>query len=182
MIKKTLVAIVAIAVSAPVFAQDSVRKGWALSGSLGSSRIEDKDGQEEFDGNAFGWSVDIEYRFTDYVAVGFGGFSLGEADDMFNGEDTEIKVRGYDLFGRVILPVSDNFELFGRLGAVNYFVDIEPGTVGLDALFGSGAVDLGVGADFITNENLSIRVEGRFFDGDDAESGSLISVGISYLF
>lgn len=58
---------------------------------------------------------DVEYRFTPNLALGFGDFSLGRADDSFGGVETEINVRGFELFGRVIYPVSKSIEDFGRI-------------------------------------------------------------------
>jgi len=94
--------------------------GWGLSATIGPSQIRDEDDTETFSGNGFGLSAEIEYRFTANFALGLGGFSLGSADDVFDGVDTEIEVRGYNLFGRLIFPMSDSAQVFGRLGAANY--------------------------------------------------------------
>ena len=176
-----LIALCLLGLSIPAHAQDKI--GWGVSATLGASQIKDKDGSETFKGNGFGLSAEVEYRFTPNFALGFGGFSLGRADDTFNGVDTEIEVRGYDFFGRIIFPLSEEMDLFGRIGAANYFVDIDPGTVSFqDALFGEDAVELGLGLDFGRKENLAYRLEGRFFNGGSDETGVLLMVGINYLF
>ena len=159
------------------------KTGWGVSATIGTSQIKDKDGAEKFSGSGFGLSAEIEYRFTPNFALGVGGFSLGRADDMFNGADTEIEVRGYDLFGRVILPLADSVDVFGRIGAGNYFVDIDPGSVSFDdALFGEDAVELGLGVDFGRREKLAYRLEGRFFNGGKDETGVMLMFGVNYLF
>ena len=170
-----------LGLSNPCHAED--KTGWGVSGTIGTTRIEDKDGAETFRGNGFGLSAEVEYRFTPNIALGFGGFSLGRADDTFNAVDTEIGVRGFDLFGRVILQLSDSVDMFGRIGVAHYFVDIDPSGFGFVAeLFGDDAVELGLGIDFGRREKLAYRLEGRFFNGGNDESGLMLMLGVNYLF
>ena len=170
-----------LAASPPAMAGDNT--GWGVSAGVGASMIRDEDGSETFQGNGLGLSVDIEYRFTVNLALGIGGFSLGRAEDNFGGVDTEIQVRGYELFGRVIYPVSDTVDMYGRIGAANYFVDIDPGGVSIaDALFGQDAFELGFGVDFGRKEHLALRLEGRYYNGGADEAGALLLFGFNYLF
>ena len=165
----------------PVHAQD--RTGWGVSAGLGPSRIKDKDGADEFSGAGFGLAADVEYRFSPHIALGLGIFSLGRAEDSFGGEDTEIQVRGWELFGRAILPVSDSVEIYGRVGGAVYYVDIDPGSVSLEeALFGEDAVEVGIGVDFGRKEKMAFRLEGRFLNGGMDETGGALFVGFNYLF
>lgn len=176
-----LVAVIGLLITAlPVYAQD--RTGWGVSAGIGPSRIKDKDGADRFSGAGFGLAAEVEYRFSSSIALGLGGFSLGRAEDSFGGVDTEIEVRGFELFGRVILPVSDSLEFYGRVGAATYFVDIDPGIVSLDDIFGEDAVELGVGVDFGRREKMAFRLEGRYFNGGSDETGALMFLGINYLF
>ena len=170
-----------LGLSTPALAQD--RTGWSVSAAVGVSQIRDKDGDDTFNGNGFGLTAEFEYRFTPNIALGFGGFSLGRAEDRFGGEDTEIEVRGYSLYGRAIYPISDTAEIYGRIAGANYFVDIDPGSVSLeDALFGEDALELGIGADFARTDKMAFRLEGRFFDGGRDETGVLLVFGFNYLF
>lgn len=170
-----------LATSLPAIAADNT--GWSISGGVGASTIRDKDGSETFQGSGLGLAIDVEYRFTTNFALGIGGFSLGRAEDNFGGVDTEIQVRGYDVFGRVIYPVSDTVDIFGRVGAARYFVDIDPGGVSLaDALFGQDAFELGFGVDFGRKEHLALRLEGRYYNGGADEAGALLLFGFNYLF
>ena len=164
----------------PVLAQD--RTGWGVSAGIGASRIKDIDGADRFSGAGFGLAAEVEYRFSPHIALGLGAFSLGRAEDSFGGVDTEIEVRGFELFGRVIYPVSDAFELYGRVGSATYFVDIDPGTVSLDDLFGEDAVELGFGIDFGRKEKTAFRLEGRYLNGGSDETGALMFFGFNHLF
>lgn len=157
--------------------------GWSISATVGASQIRDEDGSDVFRGNGLGLSAEIEYRFTPNFALGVGGFSLGTADDTFNSVDTEIQVRGYNVFGRLIHPVSDSIDVFARVGAASYFVDVDPGNVSiLDTLFGRDAVEFGLGVDFGRQNQLAFRLETRFFNGGRDETGILLMFGVNYLF
>ena len=165
----------------PVHAQD--RTGWGVSAGIGSSRIKDKDGADEFSGAGFGMALDVEYRLSPNVALGLGIFSLGRAEDSFGGVDTEIQVRGYELFGRAIYPVSETLEIYGRVGGAVYYVDIDPGSVSFEeALFGDDALELGFGVDFGRKEKMAFRLEARYLNGGDDETGALLFAGFNYLF
>lgn len=161
-------------------AQD--RSGWSVSGMAGISQIRDEDETDTFDGNSLGLAADVEFRFTPNFSLGLGLFSLGRADDTFDGVDTEISVRGFSFFGRLIHPVSDTVDVYGRIGAATYYVDIDPGSVGLADLFGEDAVELGFGIDFGRQEKLAYRLEGRYYNGGKDETGALILFGFNYLF
>ena len=176
-----LVVALLFVIALPVHAQE--RTGWGISAGVGPSRIKDKDGADEFSGAGFGLAADVEYRFSPNIALGLGMFSLGRADDSFGGVETEIQVRGFELFGRAIIPVTDTFEIYGRVGSATYFVDIDPGFVSLDdALFGEDAVEFGIGVDFGRRDKMAFRLEGRYLDGGKDESGALMFVGFNYLF
>ncbi len=175
-----VIAVLVICTAFPVQAQD--RTGWAVSAGIGASRIKDQDGADRFSGAAFGTAAEAEYRFSPNVSLGLGGFSLGRAEDSLGGVDTEIQVRGFTLFGRAILPVSDTVELYGRFGAATYFVDIDPGSVSFVDIFGEDAVELGFGIDFGRKEKMAFRIEGRYLNGGKDETGALMLVGFNYLF
>lgn len=167
--------------STVVIAQDAAdRRGFAINGGIGASVIRDEDGTETFRGNAFGFNLGFEYRFTQNFALGLGTFNLGEASDTIDSIDTNIDVRGIDILARFYIPMSEKVELFALVGGANYYVDLEPG--GTNGLFGDDAWELGGGVDFITDEDFSIRFEGRFFNGTRDESAGLVTVGFSYRF
>ena len=162
--------------------QAGERTGWGLSAGVGGSRIRDTDGDETFSGNDLALIGEIEYRFTPNFALGFGGFSLGRAEDTVAGIDTEIEAHGFELFGRLVLPLSDTAEIYGRIGAANYRVDVDPGIALVESLFGDDATAFGLGIDFGRREKLAFRIEGRYFDGSSDESGALLVFGVNYLF
>ncbi|MCH9696259.1 MAG: porin family protein [Gammaproteobacteria bacterium] len=171
-------AIVALVISDPASAQD--RTGFAIHAGIGSSGVYDDDGSDEFSATDVGGLLGVEYRFTDHFALGMNYFNLGRPNDFFDGADTSIKVKGLDLVGRIILPVSDKTEVYGLIGGATYTADLIPG--GNNGLFGEDAWEFGAGLDFNTSEDFAIRLEGRYFRGPRDESGSLVTIGFSYRF
>ncbi len=161
-------------------AQSTDKTGFAVSGGVGMSVIRDEDGAETFDDNQFGYQLAIEYRFVPQFALGVSVFTLGTGEDTFNGEETEIEVDGVDLFGRIILPISEGSDIYGLIGRATYFADVTPGFE--FEIFGEEAWLLGGGLDFDVAEDFALRIEGRYYDGPDDESGGLVTVGFSYRF
>ena len=177
---RATLAVVVLATSQPLYAQIGDRTGFAMNAGIGQSIIRDKDGNDEFDANAFAYIVGVEYRFVPKFALGVNVFSLGTGEDFFDGVDTEIDVGGVDIVGRLILPLADSVELYGLFGGAVYTADLEPG--GISGLFGEEAVALGAGLDFDTSESFSLRIEGRYYDGTREESGGLFTAGFSFRF
>lgn len=168
----------ALVLLAPVgYAQE--RTGFAVNGGIGGSLLKDRDGPETFEGNGFAYDLGLEYRFVPRFALGIDLFSLGSASDTFGGVDTEIEAEGVDFFGRLVFPLSEAVEIYGRLGAVIYHTDVTPGD-SID-IFGEDGTSFGAGLD-IGREDLALRLEGRYIDGSRDESGALLTAGFSYRF
>ena len=180
MASKTYCTVLALSsiIALPVYGDDNT--GWGISAGLGVSKVKDVDGIETFDGNGFAFSIEGEYRFTPFIALGIGTFSLGEPNDTFNSVDTEIRVGGYGLFGRVIYPFADGVDLYGRVGGVTYHADLTPG--GSTGLFGEDATEYGLGLDLGDLNNTGFRFEGRYFDGPRDESGAMVTIGVIHRF
>ena len=154
------------------------KSGWAMSLGVGPSLIKDRDGSVTFEGDGIGYNWGPEYRFSKNWALGIDLFSLGRAHDTINGVDTTIDVGGIELRGRLIFPLSENVEMYGRLGFAGYFADVSPGSQNL----GEDAVTLGVGLDFNRGEHWTFRIDGRYFQGPRDESGALLTAGFNYRF
>lgn len=170
------VALVLLILAPVVNAQE--RTGFAVHGGIGASLLKDRDGSDTFEGNSFGYDLGLEYRFVPRFALGVDVFSLGSASDTFGDIDTEIEANGLDFFGRLIFPVTEVVEVYGRLGSTLYHTDVTPGSADI---FGEDGVSFGGGVD-IGREDLALRLEGRYIHGADDESGALLTVGFSYRF
>lgn len=177
-LKLSLVLLVAVLFAAGESVADE-KRGFGVNFGVGVSQIQDKDGTDKFKGNAFGYSIGGEYRIGRNFAFGAGVFGLGRADDEFNGENTEIEVKGGDLSMRFIMPVSDAIEFFGLVGHAWYKADLEPG--GSNGPLGDTAVQFGFGMD-IGSGDMAFRLAGRYFDGSKDEAGALVTAGFNYRF
>ena len=175
----TTIAVLFLAIVSTHPAHAEAKTGWGISAGIGVSQIKDVDGSDEFEGSAFGLSLEGEYRFTPHFALGIGVFNLGRTDDEFGSVDTEIRVRGATLFGRAIYPASDTVDLYARVGGASYYADIDPG---VGNLFGEDAIEFGLGIDIGGGNRASFRIEGRYFNGARDESGALATIGVSYRF
>lgn len=170
-------ALVLLIAALPADAQE--RTGFGIQAGIGGSLIKDRDGPETFEDNGFGYSLGLEYRFMPRFALGIDAFKLGPASDTIGSVETEAEAEGVDLFARFIFPVSDAVEVYGRVGAVLYNADVDT-NVAIE-LFGEDATSFGAGLD-IGRDKLSFRLEGRYIDGADDESGALLTAGVSYRF
>jgi hypothetical protein len=154
------------------------KKGWALSVGIGPSQIRDRDGADSFDASGFGFTWGPEYRFSKRWALGVDFYSLGSGTDNYGPVDTRIDVGGFDFRGRVIFPISEKVEFYGRLGFGGYFADLDPG----GSTLGEHATSFGLGLDIDTGEHFSLRFDGRYLDGKRDESGALLTAGFNYRF
>jgi Outer membrane protein beta-barrel domain len=175
----SLLAVILAIASAPPAANAQERTGFAVHGGFGGSVIKDRDGAATFEGNGFGFNFGAEYRFVPRFALGVDLFNLGSADDTFGGVDVNIDAAGIDFFGRLIFPVSESVEIYGRAGMALYNADVTPGAT-ID-IFGKDGTSLGAGVD-IGRGDFSWRLEGRYFNGMRDESGALLTVGLTYRF
>ena len=171
-----------LALSPGALAQSSNPTGIGIGLGIGSSSIEDEDAPgDTFDGSDFGWNLDVEWRFIEYVAFGINWTSLGEDTDDFNGAQTTIGVDGFGAYVRGYWPVTPQVTLHARVGETNYSVDIEPG-IGTFFPFNDDADDFGIGGDYYVNDNLAVRLETRWLDGPDKEAGGLTTIGLRWQF
>jgi hypothetical protein len=159
-------------------AQADEQSGWAISAGIGPSLLQDRDGSEKFDGRGFGYTLGTEYRFSKWWAFGIDFFSLGSASDTFNAVDTTIDAGGFELRGRIIFPVAEKVEMYGRLGFGGYFAEADPGGSNI----GEDLVTVGVGLDIGGGEHAVFRIDGRYLVGQRDETGALITAGFNYRF
>ncbi len=177
-----LVALAVALMAGTTAAQENNPTGIGIAFGIGQSSIEDEDTPGDvFDGSDVGWNLDLEWRFIEYLAVGFNFTSLGEDSDDFNGTETTIGVDGFGVFLRGYLPVTSRFTLHGRYGETNYNVEIEPG---FDSIFpfSDSARDFGIGGDYYFNDSFALRIESRWLDGPSQEAGRLTTIGLRWQF
>ncbi|MHB8987475.1 MAG: OmpA family protein [Desulfobulbia bacterium] len=151
----------------------------------------------EDDNRDLGFKLFGGYQFNKYLALEGGYFDLGKFDFTATGLPPgtlsgNIKVKGVNLDLVGILPITEKFSAFGRVGA-NY-AKVE------DSFVGGGSLTvrnpnptkrdtnykLGLGLQYAFNDALAMRVEGERYRIDDAVGNDgdidLISAGLVFRF
>lgn len=183
MTKKTVIA-AAIGVAAVLATPAALAQqlGWYAGGSVG---------QMEADGDCPpGVTCDLEDTSFKF----FGGYRINRnfAAEAFWGEWGEIsltagpftgtvKVRTIGIAGLGILPIGQQFELFGKLGFGNTsqrFTGTAPGMVLTDTDTGSELV-YGFGAAFNFTRNFGVRTEWERLNDSEVD---IMSIGLQYRF
>jgi len=130
------------------------------------------------------------YQFGKHFGIEVGYIDRGEVSATAPGPDTyKMALSGIDAFVVGILPISNEFSLFGKLGFISWNSDV---TVSL-AGFGTGKanesdIDLafGLGAQYNFTKNIGVRAEYEAFDIDVAQAGAgntyVLSLSATYKF
>jgi OOP family OmpA-OmpF porin len=200
-VRKSILSIAAVLMTAalPLAAADT---GFLVGGGLGRSTIDIESFYPEIgnEGENLGsgyqeqhnsaWKLYGGYRFLRFVAVEASWFSLGspqvwETTVQEDPERAEVSVKGFDAFVVGILPVSNSFDIFAKVGLVAWDTDItsvqnqqvifSESESGTDTAYGFG-LGWWVGA------NVTLRLEGEVFTIGDYDDVALYSVGVSYTF
>ena len=167
--------------------------GWAQfysidHGDATNLRHEDK---QDVGGGAF-----VGYQFNSWLGLEAGYDYLGkyafdvESAPTLNAENS---VRGGQLAVKLGLPLSDSFDIYTRLGAMAYWMDLDVGAEGVSENFtfhDSGTAPLAaLGLEYAITRDWATRLEyqwvGNVGDvekvGTETDSG-LLSLGVSYRF
>lgn len=148
--KKSLIAATAVAaalVAAPAMAQDI---SWY--GSVGYSVLDD----DTFNFGAIDGRIGGR---TQHFGLELDG-AVGVKDDSVLGVDVELN-HTVAVYAVGFLPVSDNFELIGRIGLGNTEVE----AAGVDA--DDDSFNVGIGGQWSWNENNAIRGDYTYMDFDN---------------
>ena len=118
----------------------------------------------EFD--SYGIGGKVGYQFTDYFGVEGQG-SVGIIDDEQTIGNIEVDI-GYDYlvsgFGVATLPLSDGFELLGRVGY--YYAEVSAEAAGTSVSDDEDGLAFGVGGQYMWDKMNGIRADYTYLDGD----------------
>jgi OOP family OmpA-OmpF porin len=142
------------------------------------------------------WDLDVGYQFDRYFAVEGGYTDFGSATADINSttvpvsEHIDIHAKGETLFAVGILPVSDSFSFFGKLGLLAYSQDFTGNVSGtgiptqvLPNSSDSGTTPaIGVGANWDINNRFGLRLGfTRFHAVGNANNTGEGTIDFSYL-
>jgi len=205
LVVQSLVAMVLCGSSIAVMAADG---GWYAGVGVGNAKYKDMPSAAEWDAALLSlgitststvddsdtaWKLFAGYRFNKNFALEGGYADLGEA--TWNSTVTvpaagtvsaSWKGKAWSLAAVGILPVSEQFEVFGKIGAHRWDVDLSitatgGGAVAADSLDDSGTGWLyGVGASYSFTKNMAVRAEWeRYKDvGDENNTGGQSDVDV----
>jgi OOP family OmpA-OmpF porin len=143
----------------------------------------------DLDEDDWGWKVFGGYRFHENFSLEAFYADFGEAElDLNTGDtlegmvatapiDMDVSAKSFGAAAVLLFPVSDEFDLYGKLGVHRWDLDASANSAGITYDEDDDGVDafVGLGASFAPTEDVSIRLEYEryFFDGDDLDAATL---------
>ena len=123
-------------------------------------------------------------RFNPYVAAELAYFDLGDPEDDFFGIVRTFEVRAFSGWVKGILPVTEHFDLYGKLGVAHWKTDVILSPFGLPAqTTASDGIDLayGVGSAFSIGRRLAVLIEFEDVNGG-LDGAALLSASLALRF
>ena len=178
-------AILLVAALLLISAESKADGGFFVGGSVGSAGyeidVDDPNNPVSFDEDDFAWKAFLGYNFDLKVlnlAVEGGYVDLGGPSATILGSDLSVDADGLDAF--VVLGIDlGPVGVFGKVGAIAWDAEVTQDGVGFsddgtETAYGIGA-KIGLGS-------FELRAEYELFDIEDAESVSMISAGVVWIF
>lgn len=157
--------------------------GRYVGGSIGYASVDDpvNFGGTESD---LGFKIFGGHRFNDHLALEGFYANFGKPESTVGANTLSFEIFGVGVEAVGIVPVSENVELFGKLGLIVWDEDFQDN--GATTFSDSGAgLTYAIGGAYLLNEQLAIRGEYELYAIKDAVGDldvSLFSVGVQYNF
>ncbi|MEM1262829.1 MAG: outer membrane beta-barrel protein [Pseudomonadota bacterium] len=163
-----------------------------IGGSAGSVALDIDNTDITIDSDDTGWSVHAGIPLGDMFAIEIGYTDLGRYSELFVlppiATNFDAEIAGVDAFGVLKLPVGP-LNLYGKAGVIFWEAETEAlleDTFNVPQRFRRDEdgtdLALGIGAEVDIGDNLAVRGEFEWFDVEDTDRVSFISLGISYRF
>ncbi|NJC40013.1 hypothetical protein GGQ87_000271 [Brevundimonas alba] len=159
-------------IAAPAMAQDPASR---VTGSIGYTQL---DGD---DGDLGAVTGRVGYDFTRNLGIeGEASVGVKDQDVTFGGVNTTLE-HEYDaaVYGVAKLPLSENLELFGRVGYGT--TEVKASTAGFAATEDGESVNYGVGANYFIDGRNGIRADWTRRDFQEDNGGELDTYGLSFV-
>ncbi len=120
------------------------------------------------------WKVYGGYRFNEWGSAQIGWVDLGELDAAGG---ASVEADGFEISAVGRVPVTPNFDVFGKVGAFAWSTDVNGGLPvadddDVDAMYG-------IGAEYKFANNLGVRLEWEQFADVGGADVDMISAGVS---
>ncbi len=159
----TLMGAIMLSFSASMATAD---EGFSVGASTARADVEASGLGVNVNGNADGWRVFGIYMFSDKYGIEGGYRSFGRPDDSTIPSGISVGTDGIDLYGVGTYPVSEKFDLFGKLGVVSSTTEIEQDEE-TEASMTSTDLALAIGGEYKISERFAIRAEFEWIDNQD---------------
>ena len=159
-----------MAASDQSFSSNNSARGVFVSGDVGVGSIDVKQSDygtnlTKFRNYGFAWAANLGYQFNKYLALEAGYMNFGQSKataSVAGVTATETNTfGGFDAAVKGILPVTSQFNLFGKVGTVDMHDDADLSVAGTSArAHGSTWVPmLGVGTSFNVTDHVALNVQ-----------------------
>lgn len=164
-------------------------KSFYAGASIGESYVEENNvlPGEDFDDEEFAFKAFAGYQFHNHFAVELDYLNYGEPEDNILGIDTEIRdLYAVALYAVGILPLTEKFELFVKLGGAYWEGDAKASVGATSATSDEDGTELayGLGASYAFTEKFAVRAEYEEVDtdSDDLSQLGLLTIGGEFRF
>ncbi|WP_179957434.1 outer membrane beta-barrel protein [Exilibacterium tricleocarpae] len=177
--------IVGTCLASPLAIAQSNDTGWYLGLGAGRAYLEDDNRLVgvDFDADDTAMKVYFGYKINQYIAIEGSYADWGEPDDRIGGNKYEADLSGFGGFVMGILPVTDRFDLFAKIGVYLWDAELENKRTNLELADEDGYnLGFGFGAGYDLTNNVGIRVEFEAVDADTLDDAYAGTVGIHWQF
>lgn len=155
-------------------AQNSLYAG----ASIGQATIDGCSGLTNCDDEDTGWKVFGGWELNRNIAIEAAWVDLGEFSGSIGESAVSAEVDGWVLAGKGMLPITEQFGVFAKLGMMMWDVDARGAASGLD----DDGTDLvyGLGAQYMFTDQFGVVGEWEWYDIDN--DVDLFSIGALFKF
>lgn len=178
--KKVLLATAFAAATVTAQAQNAVATNWFGEIGYTAVRLKATDGVDTVKASPSAVNLSVGYQVMPNLAIeGLAAFSLSDAKVKLNGTSTVVDADVKSTLGIYLRPsfkVTDNIELFGRLGYAHSKYSLSAG--GVNATGSDSDFSYGIGANFYLNKTSYISGNWTSYYSKDGVKGT--GVAVSY--
>lgn len=159
-----------VALAAFLFAP-AAHAGFLVGASVGKSNVDVTDSGFSFDESDTGFEARIGYRFLKFVGVEVGYVDFGSPDKSIGSGNAKIEADGFDIFAVGALPFANRWEIFGKVGYINWddTATLKSGGTTMKSDDDGTDFSWGAGVGFKIFGPLHVRAEYESFSTDDVD-------------
>ena len=131
--------------------------GFYVGGNYGYLRVE---GEDDFDDDKDVWQGLLGYKFNEWVAVEGSFIDFGDYGNDIAGGDTD----GYTAAIKGILPVTDRFSLYAKVGQL--WSETEYNLSGISSDYDDESLFVGAGLSYAITKNFLVNAEYTVYDAE----------------